>query len=77
MGRRYQFSKNIAENQAAEILREIRELPNIKQAQLNTAANYLDIETSNRDYVDVMSYAVNLFSKAAEGCTLSFSQFLY
>lgn len=77
MGRRYQLSKKIAENQAAKILREIERLPNIKQAQLDTTAKYLDIETSNRDYSDVMSYAVNIFRKFGDDCTLSFSRFLY
>lgn len=77
MKRRYQLSKKIEENQAAEIIRKINELPNISQVTLDMAAEYLDIETSNQEYLDVMSYAVNLFRKLGDGCSLSFCQFLY
>ena len=77
MGRGYHLSKKLADNQAREILREISELPDIKQAHFSTGLDYLEIETGNQDYSDVMSRAVNIFRRAGGGCELSFARFLH
>ena len=76
MGRSYHLSKKIAENQADEILREIKKLPDIKQAGFSSGMDYLVIETNGHDYADVMSRAVNIFRRAGNGCELSFARFV-
>ena len=74
MGRSYHLSKKIAENQAAEILREINGFSDIKQAAFSSGMDYL--EAKDQDYSEVMSRAVNIFSKKANGCELSFARFV-
>lgn len=76
MGRRYHLSKKIAEEQAGIILQKIIGFPDVKKAQFDDEMAYLDIETTGREYSDVMSLAVNLFSRLGNGCELSFSRFL-
>ncbi|MBE7727353.1 MAG: hypothetical protein E7244_24090 [Enterocloster citroniae] len=76
MGRSYHLSKKIAENQAAEILREINGFSDIKQAAFSSGMDYLEIEANGQDYSEVMSRAVNIFSKKANGCELSFARFV-
>ena len=58
MGRSYHLSKKIAENQAAEILREINGFSDIKQAAFSSGMDYLEIEAKGQDYSEVMSRAV-------------------
>ena len=48
MGRSYHLSKKIAENQAAEILREINGFSDIKQAAFTSGMDYLEIEAKGR-----------------------------
>ena len=55
MGRSYHLSKKIAENQAAEILREINGFSDIKQAAFSSGMDYLEIEAKGQDYSEVMS----------------------
>ena len=55
MGRSYHLSKKIAENQAAEILREINGFSDIKQAAFSSGMDYLEIEAKDQDYSEVMS----------------------
>lgn len=76
MGRRYHLSKKIAEEQAGIILGKIIGFPDVKQAQFDADMAYLDIETTGREYSDVMSFAVNLCRRLGNGCELSFSRFL-
>ena len=76
MGRSYHLSKKIAENQAMEILMEINGFSDIKQAAFRSGMDYLEIEAKGQDYSEIMSRAVNLFSKKADGCELSFARFV-
>ena len=48
MGRSYHLSKKIAENQAAEILREINGFSDIKQAAFSSGMDYLEIEAKGQ-----------------------------
>ena len=57
------YQKRLQKNQAAEILREINGFSDIKQATFSSGMDYLEIEAKGQDYSEVMSRAVNIFSK--------------
>lgn len=76
MGRCYHLSKRLAKNQADEILREIRKLPDIRLAGFSSEMDYLMVETNGQDYADAMSRAVNIFRRTGNGCELSFARFV-
>ena len=69
MGRFYRLSKKISEQEASEITREILELPDIQNAEI--------VDGKDNVFVDVMSTVVNIFSRVAGGCELSFVGFAY
>ena len=71
MGRFYRLSKKISEQEAAEIL----ELPDIQNAEI--VDGKVRVETKDNVFVDVMSTVVNIFSRVAGGCELSFVGFAY
>lgn len=55
---------------------EINGFSDIKQAAFSSGMDYLEIEAKGHDYSEIMSRAVNLFSKKADGCELSFARFV-
>ena len=61
MGRIYRLSKKVSDKEANEILREIRELS--------------DVEDADNQFLDVMSAAVNICNRVADGLELSFARF--
>ena len=63
------------EQEAAEIMREILELPDIQNAEI--VDGKVRVETKDNVFVDVMSTVVNIFSRVAGGCELSFVGFAY
>ena len=71
MGRFYRLSKKISEQEATEIVWEILELPDIQND------GKVRVETKDNVFVDVMSTVVNIFSRVAGGCELSFVGFAY
>ena len=75
MGRFYQLSKKISEQEAAEIMREILELPDIQNAEI--VDGKVRVETKDNVFIDVMSTVVNIFRRVAGGCELSFAGFAY
>ena len=75
MGRFYRLSKKISEQEASEIMREILELPDIQNAEI--VDGKVRVETKDNVFVDVMSTVVNIFSRVAGGCELSFVGFAY
>lgn len=75
MGRFYQLSKKISEQEAAEIMREILELPDIQNAEI--VDGKVRVETKDNVFADVMSTVVNIFRRVAGGCELSFVGFAY
>lgn len=75
MGRFYQLSKKISEQEASEIMREILELPDIQNAEI--VDGKVRVETKDNVFVDVMSTVVNIFSRVTGGCELSFVGFAY
>ena len=72
MGRFYQLSKKISEQEASEIMREVLELPDIRDDR-----SRVRVETKDNVFVDVMSTVVNIFRRVAGGCELSFAGFAY
>mgnify|MGYP005763191099 CR=1 FL=1 len=75
MGRFYQLSKKISEQEVTEIMREVLELPDIKDAEI--VDGKVRVETKDNAFVDVMSTVVNIFRRVAGGCELSFVGFAY
>ena len=75
MGRFYQLSKKISEQEVSEIMREVLELPEIKDAEI--VDGKVRVETKDNVFADVMSTVVNIFSRVAGGCELSFAGFAY
>ena len=75
MGRFYQLSKKISEQEASEIMREILELPDIQNAEI--VDGKVRVETKDNVFIDVMSTVVNIFRRVAGGCELSFAGFAY
>ena len=75
MGRFYRLSKKISEQEASEITREILELPDIQNAEI--VDGKVRVETKDNVFVDVMSTVVNIFSRVAGACELSFVGFAY
>ena len=74
MGRFYQLSKKISEQEVSEIMREVLELPEIKDAEI--VDGKVRVETKDNVFADV-STVVNIFRRVAGGCELSFVGFAY
>lgn len=75
MGRFYQLSKKISEQEVSEIMREVLELLEIKDAEI--VDGKVRVETKDNVFADVMSTVVNIFRRVAGGCELSFVGFAY
>ena len=61
MGRFYRLSKKISEQEAAEIMREILELPDIQNAEI--VDGKVRVETKDNVFVDVMSTVHHAYRK--------------
>ena len=59
MARYYRFSKPVSDEESAEILKEMRDLEDIKMAEITEDRAYLEVETLDDIYSGVMSAAVN------------------
>ena len=68
-------SKKISEQEVSEIMREVLELPEIKDAEI--VDGKVRVETKDNVFADVMSTVVNIFRRVAGGCELSFVGFAY
>lgn len=55
MGRFYQLSKKISEQEASEIMREVLELPDIRDAEIIDDCSRVRVETKDNVFIDVMS----------------------
>ena len=76
MGRIYRLSKKVSEKVANEILREIRELSDVEDAEFEESGG-LKVVTKDNQFLDVMSAAVNICNRVADGLELSFARFAY
>lgn len=65
------------EQEASEIMREVLELPDIRDAEIIDDRSRVRVETKDNVFIDVMSTVVNIFRRVAGGCELSFAGFAY
>ena len=77
MGRYYRLSKEITEAEAEEILRELREKDDLKAVELSEDRKRMRVETKDGEFSGVMGAAVNICSRIARGCELSFEGFAF
>lgn len=77
MGRFYHLSKSVTEEESEKIIRELRELGDVENVEVTEDHEYLRVETKDGTYSGVMSAAVNICSRVADGCGLSFAKFAY
>ena len=76
MARYYRLSKPVSDEESAEILKEMRDLEDIKMAEITEDRAYLEVETLDDIYSgESMSAAVNICSRIAHGCEISFAKF--
>ena len=77
MGRYYRLSKSITEEMAAEIVREAREVENVRKAEFLEDCSKILVVTEKENYPEVMTKLVNIFSRVGRGCEISFAGFAY
>ena len=77
MGRYYRLSKSITEEMAAEIIREAREVENVREAEFLEDCSKILVMTEKENYPEVMTKLVNIFSRLGRGCEISFAGFAY
>ena len=75
MGRYYRLSKSITEEMAAEIIREAREVENVREAEFLEDCSKILVVTEKENYPEVMTRLVNIFSRVGRGCEISFAGF--
>lgn len=64
MGRIYRLSKKVSDKEASEILREIRELSDVEDAEFVEETSGLKVITKDNQFLDVMSAAVNICNES-------------
>ena len=62
---------------AAEIIREAREVENVREAEFLEDCSKLLVMTEKENYPEVMTKLVNIFSRVGRGCEISFAGFAY
>lgn len=77
MGRYYRLSKPITEEMAAEIVREAREVENVRKAEFLEDCSKILVVTEKENYPEVMTKLVNIFIRVGRGCEISFAGFAY
>ena len=77
MGRYYRLSKSITEEMAAEIIREAREVENVREAEFLEDCSKILVVTEKENYPEVMTKLVNIFSRVGRECEISFAGFAY
>jgi len=77
VGRYYRLSKPITEEMAAEIVREAKEVENVREAEFLEDCSKILVVTEKENYPEVMTKLVNIFSRVGCGCEISFAGFAY
>lgn len=75
IGRYYRLSKTITEEQAEQIIKELAAREDVKAAAFTDDRKMLRMESIDGEYKDIMYYAVNVLSREAGGCEISFDHF--
>ncbi|BBF41763.1 hypothetical protein lbkm_0443 [Lachnospiraceae bacterium KM106-2] len=76
MGRYYHLSRQVTNLESAMILRDMKQLKNVKNVEITDDHAYLKVITMDDQYAEVMTSAVNICSKVARGLELSFRRFV-
>ncbi|MFA9465731.1 MAG: hypothetical protein ACERKN_15735 [Velocimicrobium sp.] len=74
MARDYKLSRKVTQKESEEIVKEVTLLNNVKKVII--IDDYLEVETYDNDFSQVMARAVNICGKIAEGCEISFAKFV-
>ena len=75
IGRYYRLSKTITEQQAEQIGKELAAREDVKAVAFTDDRKMLRMESIDGEYKDIMYYAVNVLSREAGGCEISFDHF--
>ncbi|MDD3415035.1 MAG: hypothetical protein PHY47_13680 [Lachnospiraceae bacterium] len=75
MGRYYRFSKKVTDEQAKLIEKEMRQLEDVESVEVTKDYTFLKVVTRDDQFAEVMSMAVNICSRHADGTEISFAQF--
>ena len=75
IGRYYRLSKTITEEQAEQIVKELAAREDVKAVAFTDDRKMLRMESIDGEYKDIMYYAVNVLSREAGGCEISFDHF--
>ena len=62
---------------AVEIVREAREVENVRKAEFLEDCSKILVMTEKENYPEVMTKLVNIFSRVGCGCEISFAGFAY
>ena len=62
---------------AAEIVREAREVENVRKAEFLEDCSKILVVTEKENYPEVMTKLVNIFIRVGRGCEISFAGFAY
>ena len=67
--------RHSTEEQAEQIVQELSAREDVKAVSVTEDRKMLRVESVDGDYKPIMYYAVNVVSRAAGGCELSFDHF--
>ncbi|MDD3361766.1 MAG: hypothetical protein PHW34_08865 [Hespellia sp.] len=75
MGRYYRFSKKVTDEQVKLIEKEMRQLEDVESVEITKDHTFLKVVTKDDQFAEVMSKAVNICNRNANGTEISFAQF--
>ena len=69
------YQKKLTEDESREVQREMREIADVEDISIKADERMLFVVTKDGQFSDVMSRAVNICSRVANGAELSFARF--
>ncbi|MDD2981626.1 MAG: hypothetical protein PHN80_16940 [Hespellia sp.] len=75
MGRYYRFSKKVTDEQVKLIEKEMRQLEDVESVEVTKDHTFLKVVTKDDQFAEVMSKAVNICNRHANGTEISFARF--
>ncbi|MDO5574747.1 MAG: hypothetical protein Q4G60_12305 [bacterium] len=75
MGRYYRLSKKISDEETSEIVKEVRELEDVREAEITKDYAMLKIVTQDDQYAEVMAKTVNICKRLGNNLEVTFAQF--
>lgn len=77
MKRKYTVSKKITDEQAAEAIKEIKEVTGCGDAEFTEDRAFLIITADDDKITHVMNRSVNIFARVCDDTKISFDSFVY